>query len=108
MGWGSAETALPEARRGRGARLRGSSSSSKKDTSGRKYDRAVGGTKSQRARAAGRAAAAAAEPSSDGGHGGTPRGRRIDRVDRRRARPRALPAGSAAGIGGLRHRVRGG
>src|SRR4051794_25726030 len=51
MVWVSAETSLPEARRGRGARVRGSSSSSKKDTSGRKYDREVGGTKSQRSRA---------------------------------------------------------
>src|SRR5829696_5187378 len=50
MVWVSAETSPPEARRGRGARLRGSSSSSKKDTSGRKYDRRLGGTKSQRAR----------------------------------------------------------
>src|SRR3954453_20097988 len=49
--WESAATAPPPARRGRGiARVRVSSSSSKKDTSGRKYDHRVGGTKSQRPR----------------------------------------------------------
>src|SRR5690349_965771 len=51
MVWVSVETS-PPARRGRGVRLRGSSSSSKKDTSGRKYDRHPGRKKSQAARAA--------------------------------------------------------
>src|SRR5215218_6556548 len=50
MVWVSAETSPPAARRGRGERLRGSSSSSKKDTSGREYDQWSGCKKSQRAR----------------------------------------------------------